>query len=208
MVSRFFATAGLLLVAAFASSAWAAPTYYNDRPTFLAQLGTSVTDPYSDPRYVFIQNNAVMSAVLGETDYVSTGWPNLNIVSNGQYCAGCNGSFRLEFTSTSVGGASGVWGAGFDFPFNSGYFAYITFGDGSTDNVAIPTGNGFFGLTSSESVKSIHLGLTGGGTTQGGNFGIDNLTIGNAGDVPEPSALLLAGLGLAGVAVARRRRSS
>jgi len=88
----------------------AAPTYYNDLPAFQADITSSVTDDYSNPGYVFNQNNAVMSAVLGETDYMSTGFNNHNLVPGipaaPYYCAGCNGSFQLSFQTTSVGNAS------------------------------------------------------------------------------------------------------
>jgi MYXO-CTERM domain-containing protein len=149
-----------------------------------------------------------MSSVLGETDYQTTGFSNLNIIfnqaSDARYCAGCNGSFRLTFTSTSVGTASGVYGAGFDIEHNSAtdYFAFITYGDNTTDNINLPANASFFGVTSDVAVKSIHIGLTNGGSTTGGSISIDDLTIGSA--VPAPGALAL--LAAAGFASRRRRR--
>ena len=67
------------------------------------EAGSIVIDDYANPGYVFIQSDAIMSAVLGETDYRTTGFNNLNIVSGGRYCAGCNGSFELSFATTSAG---------------------------------------------------------------------------------------------------------
>ncbi len=204
MIKSVASAFSLALLGALGSSAIAAPTYFAARPAFSGQLGASVTDNYSNPGYVFIQNNAVMNAVLGETDYRTTGFNDLNIVSGGTYCAGCNGSFELSFTTTSVGDANGVFGVGLDVLDNSGYFAFVTFGDGSTDNVLV-TGS-FFGLTSPQEVKSIHFGLTGGGSTQGGVFRIDNLTIGAAGAaVPEPTTTALLTLALLGLAATRRK---
>jgi hypothetical protein len=55
----------------------ATPTYYNNLAAFQVDVTNTVTDTYSNPAYVFIQNNAVMSAVIGETDYTSTGHANL-----------------------------------------------------------------------------------------------------------------------------------
>src|SRR5690606_13616431 len=104
------------------SDARAATVTYNNSASFTAELGFSVTDDYENPSYVFIQSDAVMSAVLGETEYESTGFSDLNIVdgiTEHYYCAGCNGSFILDFKSTSVGTTSGVFGVGFDF-FNTG----------------------------------------------------------------------------------------
>lgn len=199
----------IALLGAVGSSAIAAPTYFAARPAFSSQLGSSVTDDYSNPGYIFIQNNSAMSAVLGETDYRSTGFTDWNIVSDdGKYCAGCNGSFELSFTTTSVGDANGVFGVGLDVQLNNDYFAFVTFGDGSTDNVQVLGGNffGFFGLTSPQEVKSIHFGLTGGGSTQIGYLQIDNLTIGAAGAaVPEPTTTGLVALALLGLAATRRK---
>ncbi|MCX4239670.1 MYXO-CTERM sorting domain-containing protein [Paraliomyxa miuraensis] len=176
----------LVLLAADTAEA-AAPTYYNSLPAFQADIVSSVTDDYSNPGYVFIQNNAVMSGVLGETDYMSTGFNNLNIISGAggadpYYCAGCNGSFQLSFQTTSVGNAVGVNGVGVDIQTHSmavPYFAFITFGDGTTANIALPAAGQFWGVAAPERIVSIHFGLTMGGTTQNGSFGIDNLIVGD-----------------------------
>lgn len=184
----------------------AAPTFFANRAGFLATLNSSVTDDYSNPGYVFINSDAAMSAVLGETDYRSTGFSNLNIVNGAAYCAGCNGSFELSFTTTSVGDANGVFGVGLDVKANTGYHAYITFGDNSMQDVLVA--GSFFGLTATEEIKSIHFGLANGGTTTGGSFLIDNLTIGSQGSrVPEPASLALVGTALLGVFGASRRRA-
>ncbi len=161
-------------------SAAATPTYYNNQATFNAAIGTSKTDDDSNPGYVFIQNNAQMSAVFNETDYETTGFQNLNIVNGGFYCAGCNGSFKLIFTTTSVGTPAGVEAVGPTIPVhNMGvpYFAYITFGDNTTANIALPAAGSFWGVSAPERITSIHMGLSGGGATTSGSFGIDNLTI-------------------------------
>jgi hypothetical protein len=109
----FATVVGIASVALWSADAEAAtPTYYNDLVTFQGDITSSVTDDYSNPAYVFIQDNATMSGVLGETDYMTTGFMNLNIVSGGYYCAGCNGSFQLSFQTTSVGTPVGVHGVG------------------------------------------------------------------------------------------------
>ena len=192
---------------------------YNDRTAFESALGTIVLDDYQADGYLHgdisdggtldIHTNAHMSGILGETEYFTTGFNNWNFIfgpegGNKIYCAGCNGSFRLIFTSTSVGTASGVYGAGFDVLTNSSalpYHAFITFGDNTTLDVALPSGASFFGITSKLDIQSIHVGLANGGFTTGGYFEMDNLTIGN---VPAPGVLVM--LGLAGLAARRRRR--
>jgi hypothetical protein len=181
----------------------AVETVHGSRAAFEDMLGASVTDSYSNPGYVFVQNDAAMSAVLGETDYVSTGFNNLNIVLGGRYCAGCNGSFRLIFTSTSVTEGNGVFGVGLDIVSNSGYSALVSFGDGGTQLYALPGSGNFWGITSTRQVSQIDFG-PGGNPSTSGYFQIDNLTIGA---VPEPQtwALLIVGFGMIGAAARQRR---
>lgn len=203
---------------------------FTDRALFEDNLGAVITDDYSSGEYfsgdlsdgalLDIHSNANMSAVFGETDYQSTGFGSFenNIIagqeSNPFYCAGCNGSFTLGFTTTSIGDANGVFGAGFDFTnsdSNTQYHAFVTFGDSSTQDFLLPISNGleeFFGITSDAQIKSIALGLANGGTTSFGSFGIDNLTIGTApvGTVPAPATLALFGLGLAGLSCSKRKK--
>ena len=176
----FLGPVGALAMSVASTAEAATPKYYNSDAGFQADVVKSVTDPYSDPKYVFIQNNAVMSAVLGETDYVTTGFQNLNIVSGGTYCAGCNGSFELTFTSTTVGTNVGVTGVGMNVVFSdqgTPYFAFITFADNTTANIQMPAGGSYWGVSAPERITKIHFGLSMGGTTTGGSFGIDNLKI-------------------------------
>jgi len=172
-------------------------TQYNDRATFESQLGTFIVDGINDKAYqhgdsfdgdtIDIHTNAQMSSIIGETDYFTTFFTNHNIIFNSandpRYCAGCNGSFELSFTTTSVGSVSGVFGAGFDIETNSAalpYHAFITFGDSSTLDVPIPPGVSFWGITSNLDIQSIHFGLENGGSTAEGSFAIDDITIGDS----------------------------
>ena len=195
-------------------------TIINNRTTFEASLGLSVTDDYENASYVLSQSNAVMSGVLGETQYTTTGYINHNLVfgSSGEqyYCAGCNGSFLLDFTSTSVGTSDGVFGVGFDY-FNSIsplYHGFVTYGDGSTENFPFnQVGSSdleFLGVTSDLLISSIHFGLINGGVTRSGSFGLNDLTIGSAevNSVPEPASIALFGLGLAGIGFSRKKKAA
>lgn len=200
-----------------------------DRPTFVGGISDAITDDYSDPGYVFFQADAVMSAVVGETDYRATGFENVNLVptvgDNNYYCSGCNASFELSFTSTSIGNANGVFAVGFDYfnRGNPGYIASVVFGDGSTSDFALDLVgttadiSGFFGITAVEGIRSIHLGLANGESTRLGSFGIDNLTIGcdpaqanrcfgDSQEIPLPTTPALLGVGLVMLSLVRRRR--
>jgi hypothetical protein len=179
----------LLVLAVFASpgipAQAATSTLYTDRTSFEAALGDTITDTYSKPPYPSgggVHNDATFSAFVGETDYHTTGFANLNILSMGGYCAGCNGSFELSFQTTSVTESGiGVYGVGLDILANFPgfpYYAFITYGDGTTEDIALPAGASFFGVTAPELIEKIHFGLSGGDSTTGGGFVIDNLTIG------------------------------
>ena len=221
----------LLLLFAFSAlaitPARATTTTYSDSATFMSQLGSSVTDNYSNPGYsnagaangfvagqIYEYTDAYMDSVLGETQYVTTEFADSNLVFTASgiaggpgYCAGCNGSFDLIFTSTTVGTSAGVYGAGFEVLYNSLFYAFVTFGDGSTASYALPsTDDSFWGITSDLDIKSIDIGASDGTATADGETAITDLTIGSQ-SAPTPelstSVLWLTGIGL--MIVTRKR---
>lgn len=208
--SRFTPLALALVVIAYtAQPIWATTITFSDRPNYESTLDTIVIDDYEDPNYEYIQTDIEMSAVVGETSYKSTGFTDLNFVPSDYYCTGCNSSYEMNFTGTSVSEGNGVFGVGFDF-FNSDtptYNAYVTFGDNSIMDIQLPvaefSNRQFFGITSDKLIKTMHLGLAGGVSTIDGSFGQDNLTIGT--QVPEPTAVLLIAIGIAGAITTSRR---
>jgi len=196
---------------------------YTDRALFESQLGTMKIDGYDNPPYAEdFYINAEMSVVFGETIYQSTFIPETNrVTGNGSdrhYCSGCNGSFLLDFTSTTVGTSAGVYGVGLDvfgnelIPVNN---AFVTFGDNSTMNFELPgAGTGqfpFWGLTSSLLIASIHFGAGLDGSPTNNRFALDNLTIGSMAEIsaiPLPAAIWLFGSALAGLAGFRLRNGA
>src|ERR1019366_1232604 len=77
---RLLLLLGLLAVIALPVSA---SSIYSDRGTFQGALSSFFTDNYENPNYMFIQNDAQMTAVEGQTAYMSTGFSNLDIVFTG-----------------------------------------------------------------------------------------------------------------------------
>jgi hypothetical protein len=214
---KFTAATVLAAVALISPSLRAGTILYNSRVTYLGALTSSLTDDFENPGYTSSpMSDAVMTAVLNQTRFHTTGFADKNLVFlNGGgghvYCAGCNGSFLLTFTQTSLGNANGVFGAGVDIDGNAGgpfYVASVTFGDNSSMDFALPQGGaqatpiGFWGITSTLEIKSIHFGTANGSATTGGLFEIDNLTIGS--QVPEPGSLALTSAALLGLGWVRR----
>lgn len=220
----------LLLSAAPAS---ADPVTFRTRISFEAAVGATLVDDFSDPGYrtgdvmnggdLDQHTDARMSAVFGETRYRSTGRPDGNLVwnqdENPKYCAGCNGSFLLTFTSTSLGSPEGIPGVGFDY-INSAmgtlYGATVTLADGRIFSYQLPLSSTgfardtprFWGITTPDLIRSIHFGARRGlDATESGSFAIDNLTLGAPAlePVPEPATLLLLATGLAGLTARRLR---
>jgi hypothetical protein len=145
-----------LAITVAASEASADTIFYTSESAFDAAIGTSITDTYDSPGYATMNgSDAQMNKVFGETRYTATGFKNENVNFVGffpndfgsfAYCAGCNGSFILDFGHTSVGTSKGVYGVGFDFInygpplFSPQYTAFITFGDKSSVNKLLPFG--------------------------------------------------------------------
>lgn len=213
---------GFASIIMFYASGISAGMIYTDRITYESQLGTIFTDDFSKTVYTNVINtDAAMSAVRGETRYQSTGFSNLNVVfADGVYCAGCNGSFLLDFTSTSVDNGDGVYGVGLDIPSFIDVLnttAFVTFGDGRLQNYSLPdansiTGDQFWGLTDAQLISSIHFGLPFGGTNTDRNvqrMAMDNLTIGSKAEnvivqVPEPGSIALLAIAFIGLSCLRR----
>lgn len=229
------AAAAALLVSGAAS---AAPVTYSSQSLFLAAVGSSITDDYSNPGYLrsngpqpSFMTDAYMSSVLGQTRYVDTMFPNHNEVvgpasgGNPYFCTGCNGTFDLVFKNTSLTANGGVFGVSFNFRnggvpsggASTGYDFLVTFADGTTwdyvPDLSGPPGpagftGDFFGVTSLVPIADIYFGDHG-AASMSTILALDNLTIAGAKTpVPEPLTLGMFGVGLAGMAALRRRRAN
>lgn len=201
-----------LIFLAISTCVHATTLTYEERSRFQSALNVSITDTYSNyPNYnpsfpVSIFTDQQMSKILGETAYIATDFPNVNIVGqnnmNGQYryCAGCNGGFKLDFTQTSIGNAQGVLGVGFDYR-RLDFAMLVTYGDDLTMRLFLMNDTtaddfSFFGITSDRYIKSIEFTSYGETHSQSPYIEIDNLTIGM---IPEPHTFSLFALGFIGL---------
>jgi hypothetical protein len=208
------------------SEVMAAPTYFADRASFLAAVGTTITDDYSGytptPNNPVVLTNTQMSSVLGETVYESISFSDLNLVGNvyiygdgTNYCAGCNGNFRLLFDDTSLSIGGGIFGVGVDIVLHTSRHSSIgsvipgdtvvdgtvlaEFSDGSVEAITVPADVGFFGpevfflgLVDERGIRSLTIGTE--PLPQRHLWVIDNLTVASAVPLPTPIMLLCSAL--------------
>jgi hypothetical protein len=212
----------ILFLVALTVSTQANALTFTDRASFESSLTNLILDDYENPAYVYSQPNVAMSGVRNETKYETTGHgfaqPNLVFGSgNRRYCGGCNGSFELDFATTSISENNGVDAVGLNY-LNTGsnvvdpgpfqYTAFVQYTDGSVENFQLPLTPfaevplNFFGITSDKGIASIHFGMPNGVSTTRAYFAIDNLTIGQF--VPEPSSLCLCVGSIALLGIRRR----
>jgi hypothetical protein len=230
------AAAAIALVLFGSGSASAAAVQYSSQSSFLAAVGTSITDDYSNPGYArsngptpSFMTDAAMTSVLNQTTYRDTMFANHNEVvgpssgGNPYFCTGCNGSFDLGFGNTTLTTGGGVFGVSFNYrdgglpgaPNNPLFDFLVTFGDGSTADYTVPQSGApgpggftpdFFGITSTLQIEDIYVGVDG-HPSSASIFGLDNLTIAASRTaVPEPMTMTMFGMGLAGATILRRRK--
>jgi hypothetical protein len=234
---NFYRSAAFAAALLVSGSASAATLTYANQASFLAAVGTSITDDYSNPGYVRsfgpnppnFMTDAYMTSVLNQTTYIDTRFANhnevigpLNGTGNPYFCSGCNGSFDLGFKTTSLTSGGGVYGVSFNYrdgvPGSSDPLMdfFVTFADGSTADYTVPpTGaflpsgfaSDFWGITSDLQIADIYIGVNGKPSDPIHAAVFGLDNLTIAAPVPEPFTLGIFGAGLAGLAAMRRRRS-
>lgn len=188
---KTLSTLVILSSALLASTANAAVVTYADQASFEAAVTDVVTDTFEEPEYQFINSAADMQALSnGNIGYESTYFaePNWNIVVSGNLCWGCNGSGQVLLDETTLGTSDGVFGFAADIQVNQndGVYAFVTFGDGTTENFLLDSGPSYFALTADELIASVHFGgLDGAPATSGemDQLQLGSVSIGSGGEV-------------------------
>lgn len=224
----------ILLTTIIISNSASAAMLYSDRDLFNQSVGASIVDGYDSETYGWNPDDPYGSVRLTDEDLNSlspevvystehginyVGYAYTYQTDPGVFCSGCNLAFTMDFTGTSIGSSSGIYGMGLDIVYNSASdpyiteirHAYVTFGDGSMIDYALPkigvaAAGVFWGITSDELITSItfddpesYIATT--------SLMIDNLTIATS-PVPVPAAVWLFGSGLIGIiGIARRKKT-
>jgi hypothetical protein len=115
-----------------------AVTIFSSSMPFLGSVDKTVIDDYQSVGYEHGDigdypindkfSDTAMSSVFGETQYKATSYPDsgnstgiyVSWSNDRYYCGGCNGSFELNFSNTSVSMNGGVYGVGLDIGSNLG----------------------------------------------------------------------------------------
>jgi hypothetical protein len=232
-----YAAAAIVSVLVSSVSASAATIIYGNQSAFLAAVGSSITDNYSNPGYVRsfgpnppnFMTDSYMTSVLNQTTYKDTMIPTNNneVVGpldgsgNPYYCAGCNGSFDLGFGSTTLTSGGGVFGVSFNYrdgglpgaPNNPLFDFFVKFGDGSTVDYTVPQS----GAPGPSGFAGDFWGITSNLQIADIYFGVNGQPSSSAifaidnltiASVPEPMTLAIFFAGLGGVAMARRKKKT
>ena len=201
-----FAAASCLLPAAAQA---ATITVYNSRPVFLAAIGASQTFDFNAP------DNTVVAALDGLASVSTVGGDGIGRTLTNTLC-GSTGAVDcfppVLFTFLAAGRAFGYDNG--DFTVHEEAVFRVTFSNGDPSQTFVFDLNGapsftpiFFGVRSDVDIASVMIYSRDPGTNEVGQRAntIDNVTLQQVA-IPEPSSLVLIGLGLAGGLRRWRRR--
>lgn len=202
-----------LLAIGYVTSANAALVTYNNRTIFEAQ-GTiaenygfedwGATGGFSYPGDPYTAHGVTYTTTQNLIAKPDSGYgPSSNVILNNYWSpisGAISGSYDMLGFDLGILGTNSL----VDFSITTNLLTY-NFSNISVPNVNV--GMTFFGFIASSGETITQMNFTsqlGGGHAPS----LDNVTLGNSGNVPEPASLALMGLGLAGLAATRRRKKT
>lgn len=202
-----------LLICCTAASTTAAPIFFTDRGAWLVAVPSVTTETYNSYNWDSSSGNVLADETSVTLNGITYSFPTGTLYGIGEvlnYDAPYHTSNYIEWQYNPAGFTitlpSPVTALGFDFgEFYGGVASWtVAFGSGETRVTTASGSYSFFGVVTDTPFASLVI-------TADGDFPtLDNLSYGLTGPqpVPEPSSLVLLGLGLtAGVRVWRKRRA-
>ena len=223
MLKRLVTIAGASLWMAGISAADAAIITYTNQATFLAALASSTTENFEG----FAAGTVITNQLSGITTVSTNGDNGSTQAQIGSIAAlpfpmtnGLPTSSGDRFLSSELAGpVFATAGLNFALAANNDGVGFFVVDGVPLGNFGINLFNGatlvdsavfgpqtlpdsFIGVISTVAFNTVKIDAV----NPGDSWGIDDLSIGSIGQVPEPATLALFGLGLAGLAVSRRRK--
>lgn len=209
-LGRIAAAASLAAGLCVASAPASAQTTYGTRASFNAAVGSHYDYDFNTDGLV-----TILSSSIGDLAGVSTVGHDATGLASGGSLWGSTGGSKDAFTTVKFDFLQPVTGFGFDdLDLNGAEWAIIdvTFTGGGTTRYSVTTTTPFdpvfFGITAAGGLSSVQVfsnNIAAGTDPELRANLIDNVSI--AASVPEPSSWALAGVGLALLAGAARRKS-
>jgi PEP-CTERM motif len=205
MNSLRLASAVLLAISTFATTADAAVVTYTDEASWIAAVPGFVNEPFDSGGLQSFTGVVTDNGTIGSARGVLSGSVWTDFVFVGDFGSA---STTFSYKPGNLFGAGGFWDTS---PNDQGQALQLTLNlvGGGTESVGQigPIAGTFFGFISTDAFTSFTIT---GGTNPGSGetFDLDNLHFETAGAVPEPVTLTLFGAGLAGLGAMRRRRKA
>lgn len=210
-MKKLIASLFALSLTAIGSTAHASLVVYTNQASFLSAVSAPEVDTYTGFNISGLTSSPVVRTA-GAYGYTAS-------ATNGFYGAGTSSNPWLSTNSATdtitfnsfTGGVSAIGGNFFDSDINGNFQTgsiTLTATDSSgsfTQTIANATTSSFLGFVSNTALQSLTVTSVQSSALQPSWPTVDNLTLAKQ-NVPEPASLALMGLGIAGLALASRKK--